>query len=290
MEATIINDIVDTLIEELRELPNGTEVSIGRLINRCGYDARQLEQDDQMLIIYSELLKAARKAHITLDWSKYKNMVVGLPYNIPCIVNNFRAQIKCPRCGSTHTARILYGTPAFDEELEAKINAGKIHLGGCCVTGFDAKYYCNDCKKGFGDTAQIVNGDTIEFYADAVTEIVFTRTAYLRLYQPTQVKISKTQKGAHVKASGAKNDLPFESEYDITKKKWDALVGSLYYELYLNDWKHRFDDYDVLDGEEWKLTVKLTGHRRRTYSGVNGYPPYWEELMRLLNPYVKPKN
>lgn len=194
----MIDDIVETLIEELREMPNGTEATIGQLVTKCGYDARQLERDDQMLTLYGELLKAARKAHITLDWSAYKDMVVGLPYNIPFVVKNTRAQIKCPRCGSTNTARILYGLPAFDEELVAKIDAGKIHIGGCCITGFDAKYYCNDCKKKFGEAAQIINGEDIEFYADAVTEITFSRTEYLRPFQPTQVTITKTPKGAHV--------------------------------------------------------------------------------------------
>ena len=285
----MINDIVETLIEELRELPDGTETTIGQLVTKCGYNMRQLELDDQMLAIYGDLLKAARKAHITLDWSAYKNMVVGLPYNIPFVVKNIRAQIKCPRCGSTQIARILYGMPAFDEDLVAQINAGKIHIGGCCITGFDAKYYCNDCKKKFGETAQIVNGEEIEFYADTVTGIAFSRMEYMRPYQPTQATITKTANGAHVKASGAAGDLPFESEYDISKKKWAALVDSLYYELFLNDWKRRFNNYDVLDGEEWALTIKLTEHRKRTYSGMNGFPPYWEELVKLMKPFLKEK-
>ena len=278
----MIDDIVEILIEELRELPNGTEATLAQLVNKCGYDARQLERDDQMLTIYGELRKAARKAHITLDWSAYKDMVIGLPYNIPFVVKNARAQIKCPRCGSVNTARILYGMPAMEKELEAKMNAGKICIGGCCITGFDEKYYCNACKKKFGAVAQIIHGEEIEFLADAVTEITFSRTEYLRPFLLTQVTVTKTAKGAHVKASGAADDLPFENEYDISKKKWDALVDTLYYELYLNDWKHSFNDYDVLDGEEWKLTIKLTERRKRTYSGMNGYPPYWEELVKLM--------
>ena len=285
----MIDDIVETLIEELREMQNGTEATIAQLVSKCGYGARQLERDDQMLTIYSELLKAARKAHITLDWSEYKDMVVGLPYNIPFVVKNTRAQVKCPRCGSTNTARILYGMPAFDEELVAKIDDGKIHIGGCCITGFDAKYYCNECKKKFVETAQIVNGEEIEFFADAVTGIAFSRMEYLRPYQPTQVAITKTPKGAYVKASGAAGDLPFESEYDISRKKWDSLVDALYHELFLNDWKHRFNDYDVIDGEEWKLTIKFTERRKRTYSGMNGFPPYWGELVKLIKPFMKAK-
>ena len=104
----MIDDIVETLIEELREMQNGTEATIAQLVSKCGYGARQLERDDQMLTIYSELLKAARKAHITLDWSEYKDMVVGLPYNIPFVVKNTRAQVKCPRCGKSFDVHIWF--------------------------------------------------------------------------------------------------------------------------------------------------------------------------------------
>lgn len=45
----------------------------------------------------------------------------------------------------------------------------------------------------------------------------------------------------------------------------------------------------MLDGEEWKLTIKLTNRRKRTYSGMNGYPPCWEELEKLLKPFMKVK-
>jgi len=284
-----IDDVIECLIDELREMPEGTETTVYCLLEQCGFDAKQMEQNDEMFGIYDAVCKATRKAHITLDWSKYKDMVVGLPYNIPFVVKNARAQIKCPRCGSKNTARILYGLPAFNETLEAKLNAGKIHIGGCCITGFDAKYYCNDCKRKFGAVAQIANGDSIEFFADAVTGISFSRKEYRSPWSPGQVAIKKTATGAHVKAAGTLNEIPFESEYDITSKKWDALIDSIYYDLFLNDWKHTFNDYSVLDGEEWKLVVKLSDGRKKTYSGSNGYPPYWEELVKLMKPLIKQK-
>lgn len=196
---------------------------------------------------------------------------------------------KCPKCGSKRVAPILYGMPVMDEALEAKMNAGEIFIGGCCITGFDEKYYCNACKKKYGAVAQIKNGEDIEFLTDAVTEITFSRMEYLRPFQSTQVTLTKTAKGAHVNSSGAADNVPFKSEFDISKKEWDTLVEALYYKLYLNDWKHRFNEYNVLDGEEWKLSIKLRERRKRSYSGVNGYPPYWEELVKLMKPYLRAK-
>lgn len=54
--------------------------------------------------------------------------------------------VKCPKCGSLHIANILYGMPAYSEQLMTDIDKGKIILGGCIITGDDPKWQCFDCK------------------------------------------------------------------------------------------------------------------------------------------------
>ena len=56
----------------------------------------------------------------------------------------------CPKCGSNKVARILYGLPDFSEELERKLGAGEIVLGGCTVFGDDPTWHCNDCGHRWG--------------------------------------------------------------------------------------------------------------------------------------------
>ncbi len=58
---------------------------------------------------------------------------------------------KCPQCGSSNVAEIFWGMPAFDEDLERKLNDGSIVLGGCCVSQADPDWHCNDCGCRFGD-------------------------------------------------------------------------------------------------------------------------------------------
>jgi len=53
---------------------------------------------------------------------------------------------KCPKCDSESIAEILYGMPAFDEQMKRDIDSGKIVLGGCCVCDDDAKWHCNKCE------------------------------------------------------------------------------------------------------------------------------------------------
>lgn len=53
---------------------------------------------------------------------------------------------KCPACGSSRIAEILYGLPAFSAKLKRDLDAGRIILGGCCVTNDDPKWQCPDCQ------------------------------------------------------------------------------------------------------------------------------------------------
>ena len=59
---------------------------------------------------------------------------------------NMSERRKCPECDSVKIAQILYGLPAFDEKLEQDLEAGKVVLGGCNVTGEDPSWHCNDCE------------------------------------------------------------------------------------------------------------------------------------------------
>ena len=44
---------------------------------------------------------------------------------------------KCPKCGASPVATILYGMPATDETLDDQIERGLVMLGGCIVSGYD---------------------------------------------------------------------------------------------------------------------------------------------------------
>jgi hypothetical protein len=57
---------------------------------------------------------------------------------------------RCPECGSEKVASILYGLPMFDEELERRLNAGEVVLGGCCVLGDDPLWQCMECRHSWG--------------------------------------------------------------------------------------------------------------------------------------------
>ena len=58
--------------------------------------------------------------------------------------------LRCPECGSNNIAEILWGLPAFTDELKKCLDEGKVVLGGCCISDDDPRYQCNECMSTFG--------------------------------------------------------------------------------------------------------------------------------------------
>ena len=203
------------------------------------------------------------------------------------MVKNKKAQIKCPRCGSIDTARYIYGYPAFSEEMEKKLNEGKWALGGCCMNGVEINgqfveimptRYCNNCKKDFGAAPILITRKTgmAEDYRDIVRSIKFSVGGYFGGY--TVVTISQNNEGANVNVQKLPDGADIPENKQITKSKWNKIVNTLYSQLYLNEWKKRFVDPQVMDGTQWSIDINLSNRRARHYYGSNDYPPYWPEL------------
>ncbi len=295
MTKTELRYIAEDLVEELRELPDGTAVTSGLLLKRIGYDPKDMN-DEELFDYHNALFRAAKANHMILDMSEHENKLEGLPWNLDFVVRNKKAQIKCPRCGSKDTARILYGMPAFSDVLQEKLALGKIHLGGCCISGgettngdrisLDPGRYCNHCRKEFASPAYLRVDEHYVSYIDLVEAVEFEVGGYFG--GTTRVYLNKNDKGAlvHVEYYNGRVELPPEDR-QITPLRWKRLVNRLYNEFYIHEWKKSYNNWDILDGTQWELKIKLGGRRTRTYSGSNDYPPYWGELKALFRPFGK---
>lgn len=280
MNKNEINDTVEAIIIDLIECEDGTVTSTSEL-------AQQYDFKDDLFVLHTALCKAARANKIKLDFSEYEGQLAGLPYDIPFTVRNQKAQIKCPRCGSTDTERYIYGLPAYNEKMQKMLEKGKWTLGGCLVTGVEVngKYvntkpsrHCNSCHKDFGTPPLLITKkkNMVEDYRDIVESIKFEVGGYL---PGDTVTIQKNENGAKfdiIKFMG----LPKGGQ--ISKEKWNKILDTLYDKMYLHEWKKKYVDSLVDDGEEWHLDIHLTNNRVRHYYGSNDYPPYWKELEKLF--------
>ena len=290
-----LRHIAEGLIEDLRECEDGTDISSWQLVKAAVYDMDEFDTFD-LIDIHDALFRATKANHITLDMSAHEGKVEGLPFNLDFIVHNQKAQIKCPRCGSTSTARYIYGYPLFDEEMQKKLADGKWVLGGCCISSVEINGMevstqphrkCNDCKNDFATEPILFTPkkDLAEDYRDIVTYIKFSVGGYFGGY--TEITIKKNKDGALVTSQ---KTLDFEHIPDpkqISLMKWQKIVNKLYGEMYLHEWKKEYVDYGVLDGTQWSLDIHLTNRRVRHYYGSNDYPPYWKELKKIFSEFVK---
>ena len=54
---------------------------------------------------------------------------------------------KCPTCGHSPVGKILWGMPRMDDKLQELMDAGKIIIGGCCLSPDDATWECSKCHQ-----------------------------------------------------------------------------------------------------------------------------------------------
>ena len=283
-----LRHIAEGMIEELRECEDGTVTTTGRLARAFGYE--DMETFD-LFDLHDALFRAARANHITLDMSEHKDKVEGLPFNLTFIVKNKKAQIKCPRCGSKNTARYIYGYPAFSEEMQQKLDAGKWVLGGCCISSIEINGHhvdtmparkCNDCKKDFATAPILITpkNDTAEDYRDIVTCIKFSVGGYFDGY--TDITIRKNDKGALVSVQKMLEPEEVPDDRQITPAKGRDNKQTIWPDT--RKWKKA--SLSALDGT-WSLDISLTGNRKRSYSGSNDYPPHWNELLKVFREFAK---
>jgi hypothetical protein len=72
--------------------------------------------------------------------------------------------MKCPNCSKSSIAEIFWGYPADMDSMKEELNKKEIVLGGCLVSGHDAKWECNDCAHRWGDAKHNDELDNIDSF------------------------------------------------------------------------------------------------------------------------------
>ena len=302
--------IAEELVEELREEENGSiRDFVGMLIN-LGYDGFMDFRYRDLYPIASEAFHRAKEEGIEFyeyEGDAEKKMQYP-PIRHSFIIDNESACIRCPRCGSTNTARYIYGKTMPTEEelrcyptctvaghLKEKVDSGKVILRKSEAETVRAngvrmqdspRRVCRDCGKRFKKSPVYISpdGNLVADYRDIVTKVSFRIGVFSE--NSREIEISKADNGASVVV----RHLPAGRKTEprrITPDKWEKLVRRLYGWVDLQDWESEYVDSTVLDGEEWELKVTLTDGNTVEYYGCNAYPPKWADLIKALNNYAR---
>lgn len=74
------DNIVNEIVNKISSLPKGTETSISMLLENNQY------RNEELFEINKEVIKKCNELGLKLNFDKYKNQAVGLPFNIPFII------------------------------------------------------------------------------------------------------------------------------------------------------------------------------------------------------------
>ncbi len=107
-----------------------------------------------------------------------------------------------------------------------------------------------------------------------IKSIYFSDGGFFDGYQSITIKSGKEEISVDVESM---RPNPGEHHMTMSPDDWMKLIDTLYNKLYLHEWEKCFDDPAVLDGEQWKLEIRLMDDSKITYSGSNAFPPYWKE-------------
>ena len=77
----LINDVIDELVDNIERLPKGTEISLSNVMG----DKVKNYSIIELFGINEKVISACKEKGITLNFDKYKDSDVGLPFNIPFI-------------------------------------------------------------------------------------------------------------------------------------------------------------------------------------------------------------
>lgn len=196
---------------------------------------------------------------------------------------------KCPACGSTDTAKILYGMPTH-EAFEAA-ERGEIALGGCCVPTNGPYRQCKACKQEFdgGDIFDLFELVSFEFYVGG-----FFGTSYFVFIDGKRknklIRYAKTEGGIHPDLKPPKKEVNFHpditlKEIPLTQQQWIAFIEEIAI-LEVDCWRDNYYDNNICDGTQWKVAIKCPNGKRIIKTGSNEYPPYWTKMLKVMKKYI----
>jgi hypothetical protein len=173
----------------------------------------------------------------------------------------------CPKCQSKKIVPIQYGEPTM-ATLD-KSAAGKLVLGGCCVTEESTKWYCMDCEHEFGqywdpikdlklpDLGR-VRPLTLEFSIGGF----FNGSLYVKLING-QLMYYHSHAPLPCDQADAKAILPTVEQWIDFNKVLNSINAW--------EWDSSYNDFEVNDGTQWELKINYGNKRIKSY-GSNAYP------------------
>ena len=285
-EEIITRQIAPELLEDLRDLPDGSHITIPVLMENSLYSDWNLN-DEELILLKKRLFSLGNRDPFRLEFLQNGGLVV----------HNQLAKYECPNCGSIDTGRILYGTFEITPRLQKKMDSGKIRLSGRDAVHGDADRYCNNCHQEFtvipweekeeqedACVPQTELGNEMPDELNGIESITFHYDSWGD--RMIHIIITRSRNGARLFCREGKYKDPEDrvTVRYISKKAWNNILKTIYFEYRFHEWP----EYGAkrLDGTSWRITIQFPDNFVQERRGCNAYPSFWSDLLSLFHAMV----
>lgn len=138
-----------------------------------------------------------------------------------------------------------------------------------------------DVKKNLFETAGARSFDAIEW-------IIFSYGSLMGGYETVALKRIAGGAKTRIIVEGCGKESDKEFRYEIMESEWNQVLGTLFGQLHIRDWKRRYtENMPAADGKQWSLELWLTDGSIVDYRGINTFPAFWNELKNVFERFVR---
>lgn len=155
------------------------------------------------------------------------------------------------------------------------------------ITRIDQFYECRDCNRDFGRDFTSDDGRPL---MDAVKEIRFrygdtiSGSVRVRIQENedggVQYEVYDSNGGGVDKVKGM-----------VEAKEWNNVKKKLFEDYFVQDWDRVYlpknDGKKESENNSWELVFAVNEDEEHKIEGVDAYPPYWNKVMKLMDPFFK---
>lgn len=113
-----------------------------------------------------------------------------------------------------------------------------------------------------------------------ITRIVFSIGGFFGGHETRTITLTDDHLQMYVEHSFIPTPTNFEIEPDYPLTKEELLDGLR--DVHIGEWKHHYNDWSVLDGTQWELTIEYADGKKAEYDGSNAYPFSFDAFCELI--------
>ena len=99
-------------------------------------------------------------------------------------------------------------------------------------------------------------------------------------YETRTIQLHGNQLHLQVEHTIMRKPSDFDIEPDCPLTKEDFVEGLR--EVHIGEWHHSYNNWNVVDGTQWELTVEYNDGRKLSFNGSNAYPFSFNRLCELM--------